>query len=72
MLGLHTLGETLIYHINNFDVFLNSFVPQIRLHQDMHAIIGENWSPLSQTTSLRPTLDCRKTATDRWQPGPRI
>ncbi|RDH30291.1 hypothetical protein BDQ94DRAFT_181607 [Aspergillus welwitschiae] len=56
ILGLHTLCETLIFRDGDFNIFLDSFVPYLRLHQGVRAVIGDNWSMLSQTTSLGPTL----------------
>ncbi|PYH30044.1 Zn(II)2Cys6 transcription factor domain-containing protein [Aspergillus neoniger CBS 115656] len=57
MLGLHILCKTLISRDGDFNGFLDSFVPCLRLHQDVRVIIGRSWSMLLQTSNLGQTLD---------------
>lgn len=52
MLGLHILCETLISRDGDFNDFLDSFVPYLRLHQDLRVVIGKSWSMLLQTSNL--------------------
>lgn len=55
LLGIHVLGDMLVYRDNHFSAFLDQFTAYLRLHRGVRAVTGQSWSYLC-TSELRPLL----------------